>query len=272
MAGATISVKNVLVQEAQCLSAPIVIRDAQNDPRYREFCGSKSTRGWLGAPLLVRGELIGFLTVDNTHSDCYGEAEINMAWNFAQTAAIAIDNARLFKQVHQLAITDSLTGIFNRRHFFELASHEFERSRRFSRPLAMVMCDIDHFKLVNDTYGHLVGDRVLQMVAERFRRFLREVDLLGRYGGEEFVALLTEIDCERGREVGERLRAAIETPAFRVEDQDIYVSISVGVADITDCPNLEFLLDRADQALYRAKQMGRNRVGVWSKAEQEVSV
>jgi diguanylate cyclase (GGDEF)-like protein len=268
MRDVTFSLENELVQEAQCLSAPIVIRDAQNDPRYREFCGTKYTRGWLGAPLLVRGELIGFLTVDNVRPDSYGEAEINNAWTFAQTAAIAIDNARLFKQVHQLAITDALTGIFNRRHFFELASREFERSRRFARPLALVMCDIDHFKLVNDTYGHLVGDQVLQMVAERCQRNLREVDLLGRYGGEEFVALLNEIDCERGREVGERLRAAIEAPAFRVEDQDVYVSISVGVADITDCPNLEILLDRADQALYQAKQMGRNQVGVWNKKEK----
>jgi diguanylate cyclase (GGDEF)-like protein/PAS domain S-box-containing protein len=271
MAGTTISIKNDLVEEARCLSAPIVIRDAQNDPRYAELCGTKYTRGWLGAPLLVRGELIGFLTVDNIHPDVYGEAEINMAWTFAQTAAIAIDNARLFKQVHQLAITDALTGIFNRRHLFELASREFERARRFSRPLTLVMCDIDHFKLVNDTYGHLIGDQVLHMVAERFRRNLREVDLLGRYGGEEFVALLTEVDCERGQDVGERLRAAIEAPAFRVEDQDVFVSISVGVADITDCPNLEILLDRADQALYEAKQAGRNRVGIWDRGEREIT-
>ena len=271
MVGTTISMKNELVEEARCLSAPIVIRDAQSDPRYAELCGVKYTRGWLGAPLLVRGELIGFLTVDNIHPDVYGEAEVNMAWTFAQTAAIAIDNARLFKQVHQLAITDALTGIFNRRHFFELASREFERARRFSRPLTLVMCDIDHFKLVNDTYGHLIGDQVLHMVAERFKRNLREVDLLGRYGGEEFVALLTEVDCVRGQDVGERLRAAIEAPAFRVEDQDVSVSISVGVADIKDCQNLEILLDRADQALYEAKQTGRNRVGIWNNGEREIT-
>jgi diguanylate cyclase (GGDEF)-like protein/PAS domain S-box-containing protein len=269
MSGTTISINNELVEEARCLSAPIVIRDAQNDPRYAELCGVKYTRGWLGAPLLVRGELIGFLTVDNIHPDVYGETENNLAWTFAQTAAIAIDNARLFKQVHQLAITDALTGIFNRRHFFELASREFERARRFYRPLTLVMCDIDHFKSVNDTYGHLIGDQVLHMVAERFRRNLREVDLLGRYGGEEFVALLTEVDCERGSDVGERLRAAIEAPAFRVEDQNVSVSISVGVADIKDCPNLEILLDRADQALYEAKQNGRNRVGTWINGERE---
>ncbi len=271
MVGSTISLKDGLVQEALALSAPIVLRDAQNEPRYRELCGTKYTRGWLGAPLLVRGELIGFLTVDSVHPDVYGEAEINMAWTFAQTAAIAIDNARLFKQVHQLAITDALTGIFNRRHFFELASREFDRARRFSRPLALVMCDIDHFKLVNDTYGHLIGDQVLHMVAERFKRYLREVDLLGRYGGEEFVALLAEVDCERGRDVGERLRAAIEAPAFGVEGQEVSVSISVGVADITDCPNLEILLDRADQALYEAKQTGRNRVSIWEKGEREIA-
>jgi diguanylate cyclase (GGDEF)-like protein len=269
--GTRFSTQDFFVQEALRMNAPIVIRDVQADPRYQAWYGMKYTRGWLGAPLYVRGEMIGFLTLNSIQPDAYGEAEINLAWTYAHTAAIAIDNARLFKQVHHLAITDALTGIFNRRHFFELAGREFERARRLSRPLVLVMCDIDNFKLVNDTYGHLVGDQVLRIVAERCRKNLREVDLLGRYGGEEFVALLTEVTCERGREVGERLRASVEAPSYVVDEQEVSVSNSVGVADITDCSSLEILIHRADQALYQAKQMGRNRVGVWCEEYENLS-
>jgi len=260
-----ISLDDGLVQEARRLNRPVVIKNVMNDTHYRGWCGDRYAQGWLGAPLFVRGNLIGFLSVESHKPDAYGEAEINLVWAFTHSAAIAIDNARLFRQVHQLAITDSLTGIFNRRHLLELASHEFERARRFSRPLTLAIWDIDHFKMVNDTFGHLVGDQVLRMVAERCHKNLREADLLGRYGGEEFVAILTEANSTLGREICERLRAAVESPPYTVEDHAVKVSISVGLADIIDCPNLEVLLGRADQALLRAKQKGRNRVEAWEE-------
>jgi diguanylate cyclase (GGDEF)-like protein len=262
--GTIFSINDVLVLEADRNQAPIMIEDASTDPRFNGWCGTRYTRGWLGLPLFVRGEMIGFLTLDSRQPHAYREAETNLAWAFAHQASIAIDNARLFKQVHHLAITDPLTGIFNRRHFFELASVEFERASRYSQPLSLLMWDIDHFKTVNDTHGHRIGDQVLRMVAERGRQNLREGDLLGRYGGEEFVALLNGADRESARIIGERVRIAIEREPYLVEGGDVSISISVGVADLDDCQSLEVMLDRADQALYQAKRSGRNRVLVWS--------
>jgi diguanylate cyclase (GGDEF)-like protein len=264
--GSTFPLENPLVLEAQRNHAPLAIADATQDPRYQGWGGTVNTRGWLGVPLMIRREMIGFLTLDSSEPNIYGEAETSLAWTFAHQAAIAIDNARLFKQVHRLAIIDTLTGIYNRRHFFELASLEFERARRYSHPLTMVMWDIDHFKIVNDTFGHIVGDHVLQMVAERSQNNLREVDILGRYGGEEFVALLGEADRVLGKDVAERLRVAIGEKPFLVNGREINVTISIGIADISDCSNLEILLDRADQALYQAKQGGRNQVRIWEEA------
>jgi len=129
----------------------------------------------------------------------------------------------------------------------------------------LIIWDIDHFKTVNDTFGHIVGDQVLKMVAERCRSSLRELDLLGRYGGEEFIAILTEADSLSAREVGERLRAAIESTSYVIDGKEVSISISVGIADIKDCLSLDMLLDHADQALFHAKRSGRNRVWVWGK-------
>lgn len=263
--GITFSLDDELIREADCNKAPVIIQDAQTDSRYRAWRDTRYTRGWLGVPLYARGEMIGFMTLNSRKSHTYEEAQANLAWAFAHQAAIAIDNARLFKKVHQLANTDSLTGVYNRRHFFDLATKEFERANRFSRPLSLIIWDIDHFKTVNDTFGHIVGDQVLKMVAERCRSSLRELDLLGRYGGEEFIAILTEADSLSAREVGERLRAAIESTSYVIDGKEVSISISVGIADIKDCLSLDMLLDHADQALFHAKRSGRNRVWVWGK-------
>lgn len=262
--GTAFSIDDPLLQEAMRARAPLILADAQSDPRFQGWCGTTYTRGWLGVPLIVRDELIGFLTLDSTQPNAYGESECSLASAFANQAAIAIDNARLFRQVHQLAITDSLTGIYNRRHFFDLANKEFERARRYGRSLALIMWDIDHFKIVNDTFGHLVGDQVLKVVAERSRKHLREIDLLARYGGEEFVALLPEVHLNAACEVGERLRAAIGEHPILVGEHEVRITVSIGMAILDDgCPNVEILLDRADQALYQAKNAGRNRVEAW---------
>jgi len=262
--GAAFPIDDPLLQEAMHRRSPLILPDARADPRYQGWCGTTYTRSWLGVPLIVRDELIGFLTLDHTETGIYGESECSLASAFANQAAIAIDNARLFRQVHQLAITDSLTGIYNRRHFFEIATKEFERARRYGRSLTLIMWDIDHFKIVNDTYGHLVGDQVLKVVSERSRKHLREIDLLARYGGEEFVALLPEANLDSGREVGERLRGAIGDYPILIWDHEVHITISVGVASLeAGCPSLEILLDRADQALYQAKNAGRNRVEAW---------
>ena len=131
---------------------------------------------------------------------------------FASQASVAIENARLYLQAHQLSVTDGLTGLNNRRHFFDQAKGEFERIRRYGRALSVVMIDIDHFKQLNDTHGHFVGDAVLREVARRIQEAVRTIDVVARYGGEEFAVLMPETDLAEAQEVAVRVcRRVAET-------------------------------------------------------------
>jgi len=168
---------------------------------------------------------------------------------------------KALKDVQRLAITDSLTGLYNQRHFSTVAEEELRRACRYGRPLSAIMLDIDRFKRVNDTYGHTVGDHLLQEVAQSFRQELRGVDVVGRYGGDEFVILLPENDLAAARQVAERLRKSIAHRKLNTAKGPATVTANLGVATV-DCDKttLEQLLSRADQALYAAKRRGRNRV------------
>jgi diguanylate cyclase (GGDEF)-like protein len=180
---------------------------------------------------------------------------------FADQVAIALENARLFEEVQNLALTDALTGLYNRRGLFEIGHIEFSRMIRLERPFAAIMIDIDHFKRVNDEYGHPVGDQVLQFLAAELRSMVRGADLVGRYGGEEFAIFLSGSDGVAALNLAERLRGKIEKTSFQIEDKSIGLTISLGVADYNEnSPNLETMVARADQALYVAKHKGRNRV------------
>jgi diguanylate cyclase (GGDEF)-like protein len=168
---------------------------------------------------------------------------------------------KALKDVQRLAITDPLTGLYNQRHFTAAAEAEVQRACRYGRPLSAVMMDIDHFKRVNDTYGHTIGDRLLQKVAESCRKELRKADVVGRYGGDEFAIMLPEIDLAAAQRVAERLRKTIAQTQLRTPKGPARVTASLGVAAV-DCDTilLEALLSRADKALYVAKRKGRNQV------------
>ena len=170
----------------------------------------------------------------------------------------------LTQKLHELAVTDDLTGISNRRHFFDNASRELFRSKRASRPLSIIMFDIDHFKSVNDTYGHAVGDNVLKKIAARISSNLRSLDIYARYGGEEFIICLPETTLEDAKNVAERLRIIVEETIMQdTNNNDFKVTVSLGVAALShDSDALEQIIEQADKALYKAKQGGRNRVGV----------
>jgi diguanylate cyclase (GGDEF)-like protein len=176
-------------------------------------------------------------------------------------------------ELDRLARTDALTGIANRRALFDLLGVEFRRSRRYGRELSVLMVDLDHFKNVNDRWGHPFGDYVLREIAGLISHSVRESDIIGRYGGEEFAVILPETDTERAVVVGEKLRRAAETFEYRHEgtppagEPPVRITISVGVASLPveeDQDEIE-LIGRADQALYEAKRTGRNRVTVYRK-------
>lgn len=166
--------------------------------------------------------------------------------------------------LQNLAITDPLTDCFNRRHFFSVAENELARAVRYERHLSAIMLDIDRFKRVNDTYGHLVGDEALVAIAGRISKVPRKTDIFARYGGEEFVILLPETDISEAQQTAERIRKEIADRPIRINGREISVSASLGVASKSSEENImiDLLLDRADQALYAAKRVGRNRVMV----------
>jgi diguanylate cyclase (GGDEF)-like protein/PAS domain S-box-containing protein len=171
------------------------------------------------------------------------------------------ERKNLVEELRRLATTDPLTGAFNRRHFMETANDEFRRGERYDRPLAVLMLDIDYFKRVNDTYGHAVGDAVLKQVTSVCQETLREADVFGRLGGEEFAALLPETSVGAACEAAERVRARLGGAAVPTEEGDVAITVSIGVASrLPDDTSAEQMLQRADAALYAAKNAGRNRV------------
>jgi diguanylate cyclase (GGDEF)-like protein len=212
-------------------------------------------------PLAVGDKVRGMLML---WGEGLQEDDITATSIFANQVAITLENARLYAEVQQLAITDVLLEIYNRRGLFTLGAREVERAQRLQRPLSALILDLDFFKKVNDTYSHAVGDEVLHEVAQRCRTNIRGIDLIGRYGGEEFAVLLPETDLAVARIIAERLRAAIaNTPIATQRRGGVTVTISLGAAALTaSTPDLATLLHYADEALYAAKRRGRNRVEI----------
>jgi len=165
----------------------------------------------------------------------------------------------MYSRTRYLSLTDALTGLYNRRHFDNTVEREFLRSKRYGGDLTIAIIDIDFFKKINDTYGHLCGDYVLKEVAYLISDNFRKTDLVFRYGGEEFVALLTETSLESAKIPLERLRKKIENSDFIYDGQKINVTVSIG-ASVNNAETVTEFLDNADKALYKAKNAGRNKL------------
>ncbi|HEV7165481.1 MAG TPA: two-component regulator propeller domain-containing protein [Gammaproteobacteria bacterium] len=224
--------------------------------------GGRPPRHYLAVPLISGNSGFRLLLVGRSSKTIQSQG-VDIAAAMAKQVSVALDKARLIKDLENLATTDGLTRLYNRRTFLQRAESEFERSRRYGRPLSVLMLDVDHFKMVNDNHGHEVGDRVLRVLADEFRRNLRQQDVLGRYGGEEFVAYLPETFPGVAQEVAERLRKSIESLRVPVERDSIRITLSIGIATLRPHDrDISALIISADQALYEAKQQGRNRVVV----------
>ena len=170
--------------------------------------------------------------------------------------------AEYHEELYRLAIHDALTGLYNKRYLMDYLQREIDRSTRYGRPLALILFDIDHFKAINDTMGHLAGDGTLRELADRLRSKICKDDLLARYGGEEFAAVLTEANRSTAAELAEQLRRTVEDLPFTIEGRPHQVTISLGVASIhgDEVLSPQALIQRADECLYQAKREGRNRV------------
>ena len=249
-----------VVRENKLARIPKYTSDKKEDNRH----GKTYSGSMMVAPISYRGEIIGAMNAINGPDDAsFTERDGQLLMAMANQAAIAIANTRLFNEVQQRAITDELTGLYNRRHFFVLAEQEFEQAVRHNKPLCAIMFDIDHFKRFNDNYGHAIGDEVLRHVAQVTEENLRGTDVIGRYGGEEFAIILSQTKLSTAYHVGEHLRRMIESYSVQTVDGPLSVTISLGVSQITpELSTLADLLDQADQALYCAKEAGRNRVAM----------
>ncbi|WP_416397373.1 diguanylate cyclase [Allohahella sp. A8] len=236
----------------------------------------------LCAPILSRSTILGMIYLENSLTrNAFTPEHMQTIQFLAAQTAISLENASLYSNLEArveqrtrelneanakltyIATTDSLTQAYSRHHFLELATQELHRTLRFNRPLVIMMIDIDHFKRINDTYGHAVGDKALLMVASIIRQGLRDLDIFGRLGGEEFAVLAPETTLEEGLQLAERIRALVEKTAIESPPHSFHLTISIGLsAALGPNATIVSLLQQADKGLYKAKRKSRNRVEI----------
>lgn len=240
------------------LEMTILRKDSEND----EETGSGNVKSLLTTPIRVADEVRGLFSVSSLASSWFNDDDMEILEIIAHQAYVVMENARLYREISRLSITDGLTGIFNRRHLMETMDKEFSRALRHKEPLSFIMVDIDHFKKVNDTYGHQVGDLVLKDTAKILGEALRKSDIIGRYGGEEFCIILPETSLDGAVRVAEHLRMVIDTHLFENGEVSLHTTASLGVSGFPEsgAASATELCRLADEALYRAKAGGRNRV------------
>jgi diguanylate cyclase (GGDEF)-like protein len=211
-------------------------------------------------PLKSGDRVLGTLVAASRRRGAFEDDVVRMLEVIALQTAQSLQRAQLFAEVERMAVTDGLTGLHNHRHFQNLLDQQVALAQRYGKPLSLLLCDIDHFKTVNDTYGHPVGDTVLRGVAKILSAQARSVDLVARYGGEEFAIVLPETDSSAARALAERIRVSVAAVEMRTALGPVKVTLSLGVATFPDVADgKQALIDRADQALYAAKHAGRNR-------------
>jgi diguanylate cyclase (GGDEF)-like protein/PAS domain S-box-containing protein len=257
-----ISMIPVLEQVART-ATPVILPDVREHPGWSLTPATDWVRSYMAAPVIIKDQVFGFISLNSATPGFYSEAQLERLIAFADHAAIAVENARLYARVNELATIDTLTGLFNRRHFIELTSREIARARRYHTPLSAVMFDLDRYKRINDRFGHQVGDQVLVEIARLCQANLRTVDIACRYGGDEMTIILPNTSLEQATQFAERLRCLISGVRIPVGEKTIRITASIGVASFQpEDRSLEDLLVNTDRALYQAKK-GRNRIAVY---------
>jgi two-component system, cell cycle response regulator len=239
-------------------------------PIYTRKVKIEDARSLLVLPLLAADEPVGTLTLVARAEKRFGKDVREMLSVIANQVAIALENGFLYRKMETMATTDGLTGLTNHRTFQQRFADMLERAARHNHRVAVLLCDVDHFKKVNDNYGHPVGDEVLRRVARVLQEVPRKIDIPARYGGEEFAVLLDNVDVAQAKQVAERIRVEISKLVVESEKGPLSVTESIGVAAFPDDGrDRATLIERADLALYHAKHTGRNRVVTWAEAQAE---
>lgn len=252
------------------------VGDVRLDPDYI-VSGIRDIRSEIACPVISDGALLGVLTVESKNENAFNEDDIRLLSILSLQVAVGMRNARMYAEIERLAITDPLTGLYNYRYFYQRLGSELARSQRYHHPLSVIMIDLDDFKKINDLYGHLRGDRVLKEAADAIRKNIRrfdepmvakgaELDIISRYGGEEFIIIQPDTPLPGARVCAERLRSILETSIGSLcglpgaGQAPLRVTGSFGVASFQEGEGLEDFVKRADAAMYLAKEQGKNRV------------
>jgi len=276
MKAATFKVGEGYASWALAHNQPVIIDNVTTDARFKtiDLPEVHEEKSAICAPLAVKGKTIGTITLDNVTSyRAFDEDDLQLLSAFADQAAIAIENARLFEATKRLAATDPLTGVWNRRHIGERLRTEVARARRFHHSLSVLVMDIDNLKLFNDTYGHVTGDNIIRTVAQAVLTSCREIDIVGRYGGDEFAVILPEADARGAAVVAERILAVLEKEPFQASNgTKVPINISIGAASYpSDSDEADRLFSLADAAMYRAKVAGGGQFASLTVGPEEVS-
>ncbi|MBI2002417.1 MAG: sensor domain-containing diguanylate cyclase [candidate division NC10 bacterium] len=254
-------ISGLVAQTGQAMLVP----DASAESRFLEQeCFPQQHGSFICVPLRIKGrEVIGVLNAQKPEPHGFSLGDMDLFQAVANQVAAALENAQLYQRTKELSARDDLTGLFNRRHFFENLEKEIQRARRYRRVFSLLMLDLDDFKGYNDSHGHLRGDEALKEVARLLLANSRRADVVGRFGGEEFVVLLPEINKQGAAVVAEKMRAAVEQYAFFGRESQpggrLTVTLGLVTYPVDSEEGLE-LVDLADRALYAGKQQGGNRV------------
>ncbi len=243
----------------------LLIRDLEKDFRFKGLELVGAARCFYISPLVnAQGAVTGLVRIESSESEVVDTEDQRLLESLVVLGSSAIENAKLYRETQELAVTDGLTKLYLRRPLLERLDAEVARAFSGNSPFSLLMIDIDHFKSVNDTFGHPAGDKVLRSVASIIKANVRDVDMCGRYGGEEFIVLLPETPKEGSLIVAERIRLAVATQLFDLRGEQRSVTVSVGCASLPgDARDAREMIARADEALYFSKENGRNKVSGW---------
>ena len=264
----SISLLNSPIMEAAVLRGQYIReQDFSTSSYYRGADNPLFKKGYfVSIPLMIEKEVVGVLNINDVDQDSFNVGDLGFILNLSELIAMSISNAVLYEQTKKLAVTDGLTGISNRPNMEQSLLSEFERSKRYNSPLSVVLLDVDHFKDVNDSYGHQKGDEILVTFASILKKFCRANDIAARYGGEEFLMILPQSNAQGAFKIAERVREEIMKMSFVGNDSKFSVTTSCGVAELNRdyMKNTDQLINVADNAMYEAKNSGRNKTIIGS--------
>ena len=264
----SLSLSSSPIMEAAILSGKYILEQSFIDSKYNRKSGGKFFKEdyFATIPLKIEKEIVGVLNINDGEQVSFDVSNLDFVLKLSEFISMTVSNAILYEKTKKLSVTDGLTGISNRPNMEQTLRSEFERSMRYGAPLSVVLLDVDHFKDVNDTYGHQKGDEILVAIASLLKKFCRANDIAARYGGEEFLMILPQSNAQGAFKIAERVREEIMKMSFVGNDSKFSVTTSCGVAELNRdyMKNTDQLINVADNAMYEAKNSGRNKTIIGS--------